>query len=713
MTGDAGREPGIRKRGSRMNIWQKTGTAVSWHRYPLILCVLTLCMAAIMELRFPYFFLQDDNRVQHLPLYVHNLRALLNGEFPFYNFHQYLGTPVGIQYAALYPINYIGLALSKLLLGHYLGAMEFIAVIHLIIAGLGFFYLMHSFDLEEPSCLFGAVAYTFCGCLITFGNSWIQTLDCAAYLPWLLLFSLKLAGSGGYAIFLALVLLRVLALLVGYPQLYVYIITFEFLTVAAFLLVGCLPVKGETVAASGRFKLYLLSHVAAPGIVMPLLLSAYYQASVSLTRKTVLDWKQYIASSYDLKLWFTGLVAPFSEAGGATWNELHFLSHVGYLTLLCAVAALLTIRTSLYRRQLLVFSGCALFALMWSGDTIITRLIYHLPLFGKFKHPFKLAVFASFYLVVIASFGFDLICRRAALLKHRGQLVVALLLILHVINFAGLYSLSSRQYSFAHLLDKVPFDEPLKATLSQGRIVSVWQNEINDNQPGKAEGFTAPLLGYDYATLWGLYHLGGHDSLVSEENFKAAFGLGYEATIKVPVGLAMDLTNIPLEYFRNWGVRWYLVDKAVTVSKFGSLQLFYEDAIRKIYFDPAGKPFAFWGDSKDALGIQHEFRTNSIILHTQRSTGGSLLVNVFRNPFFTAEVDGRKIAIAETNTKQVLLEVPAGSHVVVVGYADPYFMAGMFISLLSFVLILGYGWFWRRKELQRDVAVPRQLAGGS
>jgi hypothetical protein len=533
-----------------------------------------------------------------------------------------------------------------------------------------------------------------------------------------------LAEGGGYVTFLVLVGIRVLALLVGYPQLYVYMVTFEVLTVGAVQIasrfsIRCKDETGNhsTRPVAGTLVLYIISHIAALGIVMPLLLSAYRQASVSLTRKNILEWNTYSANSYDIKLWLNGLVAPFHEAGIATWNELHFISHVGYLTLLCALIALWSVRRSDNRIPILVCAVCAVVSLMWSGDTIVTRLVYHLPVFNKFKHPFKLSLFTSFYLIIIATFGFELLCRKIEAARNSGraalQILVPLLLALHLLNFLGLYTIS-RQYSFARMLDPVPFDEPLKGPLSQGRIVSVLQKDINDNQLGKAVGTTVPLLGYDYATLWGLYHLGGHDSLVPEENFKAAFQLSYDSMIKVPPGSSLDdVLKASLGYFRLWGVRWYVVDTAVPVTGFGGLKLFREDSSRKVYFDSGGLPFAFWADSPDSPGIPYEFRTNSMVLHTQRASDGMALINVLWNPFFSAEVDGNKALISVTNGKQVLVEVPAGNHIVTVTYSDPYLYAGLVISLISLAAVLGYGWVWRRAELRQLICFQLQDDKGS
>jgi hypothetical protein len=690
-----------------MIFWKKIGAAISGQRFPITLCILIFCLVAMLELRFPYFFLQDENRVQHLPLYVHNIHALLNGDFPLYNFHQFLGIRVGIQNAALYPFNYIGLAFSQLFLGHYLGAVEFISFIHLVIAGLGFFYMLRSFDLEECSCLFGAFAYAACGYVITLGNSWIPILECASYLPWIIMYGIRLAYVGGYATCMVLVGIRTLLLLVGYPQLYVYIVTFEIITVLSLMFADSLSQLVRNVRGSrtvwpieGNFRLYILSHAGALGISMPLILLAYHQASQSLTRKSVLDWDTYITNSYDLKLWLNGLVTPFNEAGISTWNELHFISHVGYLTLLGIILALCTLHKSVARNRIIVFAGCAVIALMWSGDTVVTRLVYYLPVYSKLRWPFKLQLFTSFYMIAVSAFGFDLICRKTESIKSGArfpaQFVVSLLLTLHLLNFVGIYALF-RQYSFTQFLDMVPFDEPLKGVLSKGRIVSILQKDISENQLGKAVGFTAPLIGYNYATLWGLYHLGGHDSLVPEENFRAAFDLDYDSAFKVRPGSTLDdeLKN-SLEYFRLWGVRWYIVDKAFPVSEVRGLRLFSKEETRNIYYDQEALPFAFWADSPLASAVNCKFRTNSIVLNTRRPSEGMAVVNVLWNPFFSALVDGKKVELKKTNGKQLLVVVPGGNHLVEIRYSDPYLMVGLFISMLTMIALSGYGYMQRR-----------------
>ena len=55
----------------------------------VLLCAV---MLIAMEIRQPFFFLQDDNWDSYICQYVHSLRSVSNGEFPLYNFHQLGGT---------------------------------------------------------------------------------------------------------------------------------------------------------------------------------------------------------------------------------------------------------------------------------------------------------------------------------------------------------------------------------------------------------------------------------------------------------------------------------------------------------------------------------------------------------------------------------------------------------------------------------------------
>ena len=543
---------------------------------------------------------------------------MIGGEFPFYNFHQYLGTPVTIQYAAFYPINYLALCLSKLLLGNYFGTMEIIAVFHLIVAALGFFCLMRFFKLDEVSCLFGAVAWTFCGFVITVGNSWIQTVGYAAYLPWILLFSIKQICRFEVKSFLVLVMLKVCAVLLGNPQLFVYTMTFEVLTVA-FLFFANKKTSSDSIDAGAKpdisprptlIKLissFLANYIFVFLITLPLLLQTLHQTSMSAGRRQILSWDEYAAYSYKLNYWLNGLLAPFRAVDVNTQFELHFISHIGYLTLIFILISIISFKNKPENKQILVFSLLAVFSLLWASDVVVTKIIYQIPFYNRMRFPFKVAFFTSFYLIIISTFGFDkfLVALRNVnkISSSLVSTIVGLILILHVSNFLVLHA-ALPQNMFSKHLDVAPFDEPLRNIMSDGRVVSAGLDDVWDGEK-IIPGFSAPLLGFDYATLWGLFHFGGYDTMVSEKTRLATLGIKDNPVYNLPANEPFRIPSDTLEHFRKWGVKWYVVDKAIPLSNNDTFKVFHSDRYRNVLIDPLAKPMAYWQEDLDGASNIH------------------------------------------------------------------------------------------------------------
>ena len=675
------------------------------HGVPLLLSLLISAIFVCIELSHPYFFFQDDNRNQNLPYYLHNLRALLAGEIPLFNFHQSLGTPMlaCIQSAAFYPINYLALGLSRLFLGHYYGAMEFIALIHLLAAGLGFFYFMRFFRLSPASCFFGAIAWPLCGFVMTAGNSWIQVVGYAAFLPWILLFSARLINEFRWKYFWILAALRLFDLLLGYPPFFAYTVFFDLMT--ACLLYPAIRHSGET---AGRFphsfKGFALMHggnyLVAMIFGLPLLLPAFHQISISADRSAALPWNDYIRISTDLHHWINGLVTPFSSMPVNFWNDQHFISHIGYLPLLFAGVAVLYWNNREKRKIIGAFALLAAISFLWATGTLIPRIFYYVPIYDRLRWPFKVSFFTSFYLIVIATFGFNLLTDRLALLEKRWgrsvKTIVPIVMTAHLANFLLLYALLP-QHMFSVQLDAVPFDEPLKETLADGRIVSLGLPTVMAGQK-RIYGHAVPQLGFNYPTLFGLYGFGGYELLLAKKNVQATLGLRGRSAIIVDDG-PLDLEKLPaLEQFRGWGVKWYVIDSAIQIASLDGFKLAYRDGNRTIVHDALAKDFAYWVDTSSSQGIQWKFSTNSLSLVTNRDTAGPLQLNLLYNPFFSARIDGGATDIRETPHGQIALLVPAGRHEVVLSYSDPYFLWGVAISgcaaLAAGLLVL---FSWRRR----------------
>lgn len=235
-------------------------------------------------------------------------------------------------------------------------------------------------------------------------------------------------------------------------------------------------------------------------------------------------------------------------------------------------------------------------------------------------------------------------------------------------------------------------DEPFKEQLNNGRVLTIvgaipnGMVEIKDPMP---------LLIYNFATLFGLYHFAGYETLVSDRNFNTSLKLSsLIPVLVVDSSVAFNRTARDLDYFRKWGVSWYILDKKVMLGDSTVLKPFYSDDKRVILYDSEAKPFVFWMDCVSHKGIKHTFSTNSVSVLTERETQGQLIVNVLYNSFFCATIDGTPSELFETGDKQMAVLVPSGRHIVKVTYKDPYFIIGLYISL-GFMSFLGIGWLFR------------------
>jgi len=666
------------------------------YRHEIFLSLLTLVMLSLMELSHPYFFLQDDNRTFHLPYYVHNLRALAEGEFPLFNFNQYLGTPVSVFSAAYYPLNYLALLLSSLVFGHHFAAMEFIAAVHLVAAALGFYRFSRGLGLSGAAGCFGAVAWAFSPFVITIGNSWAHTLGHAAWLPWILHFSMRQLHGFSLRNSLLLLLFRLLALLLAYPQWLLYTILFELIILGSLYLT--IEREGRPAAGALIFR-YAANYLALLFAALPFLLQLLRESSFSFARNRVLPWDEFAMYSYRVKVWLHGLLVPFSDVGHHYFGELDFVSHIGYLTLICVIIALFNLKNREFGAKIILFALLAALSLLWSADIIFTKVFYQIPLFNRMRYPFKLQFFTGFFLVTTASFGFELACRSMS--ERFGSwrpYLLAFVLLAHVANFLLLYTVIP-QRMLSHHLDTPPFEEPLKERLADGRIVSAGPDVVWDGER-VAPGHTVPTLGYNFAMLWGLHHFGGYEALLSEKNLQAALGLINNSIFNVAVDTPLDFSkDVPLDHLRKWGVRWYVVNSRIPLKGTEALETVHGDKFRNVLYDPSANPLVYWADNLKSAVAEFHFRANSVEITTQRGSEGLLVINVLHHPFFRGYLDGREVPVSETEDGQMSVAIPAGEHGVTLKYVDNSFRTGALVScafLLSAVALWGAAEFRAR-----------------
>ncbi|MCC7086039.1 MAG: hypothetical protein IT427_13635, partial [Pirellulales bacterium] len=123
---------GVHLDNSQATIFVHTAEVDGWsrigcRRWLLVGLVFVAGLLAAMELRQPYYFVQDDNLSQFLPVVLHGCRSMFHdGTFSTWNPHQFLGSPTSSlgTYALTYPPTYLSYAIADWGLGNEYATLD-------------------------------------------------------------------------------------------------------------------------------------------------------------------------------------------------------------------------------------------------------------------------------------------------------------------------------------------------------------------------------------------------------------------------------------------------------------------------------------------------------------------------------------------------------------------------------------------------------------
>ncbi len=651
----------------------------------VLLVVLSLgAVLAAIECRWPYYFLQDDSRDLGVPYLVHNLRALRGGEIAQFNFYQFAGIPhlSNGNSAALYPPGYAATLLSYAVLGHPFGAMDFVVIFHLLAGAIGTFLLLRLIASDARAAFWGALTYELNSFVIYVSTCWGGLSGSAAYFPWMLYFALRLldgaprAGAG-------LLAAHLLLFFMGYPQALLYCAVFELMVFALAAALRFRPDRAGVAAAVWR---YAANWALTLIFSLPLLLPMWHQTTISASRDQALSWDVFRSTAFPIGSWLSGLFDPFSNTRYAStpianWldRSMPYLSHIGYATLaLIGVGLAAFFREAMdatRKKYCAICLGGALVSFLWSIGGY-ARIMYVIPVFNRFRWPFKVQLYTAFFLVAIAAIGLAWLL---GALRSRWAVrsVFAAATLATLANFLLLYLLLPARTFRTHL-ESVPLTEPLRERLREGRMLAVGYR-FEDQK-------SANSVGFDYATLWGLESIAGYDPLMPARNSEVGLGLDHMASYQGPPG------QLPIAHLRRWGVRWYIVSNAApeyppVLLKNGMTPQF-RDGNRTVYLDSEASPLVCW-ERGGVAGIEYRLTTNTIQADVDSRQEDRLRLRFVGNPFFSASVDGRQRDLITDEYGQMSLRVPAGRHRIVVRYRDPYFVLGTLLAAAAAALLAG------------------------
>jgi hypothetical protein len=671
---------------------------------PLSIIGILAVFFVLLELKYPYYFFQDDNRHIFFPFYFHDLRSLIAGEIPFFNFHQYLGVPHlsnGVS-AVFMPAIYPALLLSLALLKHPYGSMDALVIAHLLAAALGAYYLMKRMGFGRAAGAFAALTWPLTSFAIYLSASWWLVSLVAACFPFQIYCVISLHEKPRLKTMAMLTALRMYLFLAGHGQYFLYSLIFEGLSFATLYCAGALkdrqwPLKAPACYAGSLVMTLVMS--------LPLALPLFHQIQTSALRNAPYSWQDFTANASSNALFLGGIVDPFKDHA----HPLSYFSHCGYLTVLLLIPLIMgLIKKKIDVTWPLFFLIPGLVAHLSASNLTFMKIVHCVPILNRLRWPFKFEIYTLFALVFLGAIGFHLLQRMLGSASHkRMQLLITMMLMLQCANLWSLYLLTEpRVLRIIH--DPVPFTEPLVERLKEGRIVSVGF--------GSAEPLSVPGLGYDYCLIWGLEGFGGYDFILPRDNGAMTLNLNYDASIDFPDG------RLPIPYFRFWGVSSYVVSKEkedLYKPLFAEwhLEPLYSDALRTVYRDRRMRPMVYWGREPGLQCITFTRHVNYLEAQVNAPEEGLIIFNAVASPFFKASVDGHACRIVPWEVsfpsklddrnfsivaRQMGVPVPAGNHRVRVQYSDPYFMRGLLITLALCIVFTAWHVITRRPARVRE-----------
>ena len=662
--------------------------------------VLLVVVAAVflfcLETAIPNFFLTGDNSSYFLPSYIHNWRAVVEEKtIPLITWHQFLGqTYLGQgQNSVLYPPVYAAVFLSKVLFGNVYSTIDILAVAHLLVGVAGMYCLLRRLKVSVNISFLGSLVWITAPFIVGLTKEWLNVAYVAAYLPFNFLLLEKLIARPKMRCVWGLALLKMFMFLQGYVQWEFLMIQFEVLYVVLTMF-GQWRKQGRDAVKRFLYK-YVLSFVFLFFLIAPLFFPMLYAQQVSRTRNEVMPFFWFMYGAVSLIELLRVQIFDFIPNVYFRWSSyIYYVGPFG-LALLMLVPLKKSVLGALRRRRINIYAVLAIAALLLS--TWLNAVLYIIPVLNLFKGPPKYFLFFVFFAAIVVA---GVVNSLAKGVRRNGKYaLLVLMMLIVVLNMLVMWqnkSLGTYRWEWR----KVEFN------ISEGKIDNPPQVGVIDHMD-KSEGriftyglcITEKCLLYNYATMFGLYHFGGYDSLVSKLNSELTGGLPYTNTY---LG---DFTSETLDYISLWSVRYIIttdvIEKHVEqLRKYPQLKEIYREDGVLMYENTRSRPFVY--ESEDVeRAVPFEFGVNHINAYPEKEGDHKLIFSIAPLPLFYYYFDGERAGRITSQVGPVEVDVPAGTEKVTIRYIDYPFIVG--VSLFSGFLLVVAGYYWaKRKKAPRE-----------
>ena len=644
----------------------------------------------IIELKYPYFFLRDDNAGGSIAGYVAINKSLAEGKFPLYWFSSFCGGRwfASGQTGLLNPLVIVSELISRLICGKPDMMIDIIAYLSIIIGCTGSFMLLKKLGCSDVAAIIGSIAWNFNAYNIWVGTSWIIVVNATSIFPFFMLTSVMLLERSTIRRMILAIIPRVYMFYLGHPQFFIYSAIFDciFTGVLCLLKEGKHPLRSLLILIRDYFFAYLMVTFLA----LPLLIPEY--------QFTQLTYDFSSAKTYDAlldEMWFEVPAFFFPYLYSENTNSNFYPPYIGLLLFACLIAGFFLLifmldkkyysKLKAYRNSMIAaipcLSICALLLFTYAG----LKIISFIPILNRFHYYHRISIFMSSFAVIFACLSMSAI---GSLLKEKfktgprkASVISYVLICVEILSFSLLYTLTPRMgrgvlYDTSKLYD-YKFAEQFKG----GRYITAGYH-VDNRTVNKTVYDLSENLNYSLSSLYGINNVSGYagflnyrDVIYYNEFFGHIFAIQGSLHQYYP-GL--------IEQMREQSVCWYIVNpekKDVYEHHFKEYGLKYvsETEHSVIYYDPNAQPYAYDPNGKEVLLAED---VNTLTLHTDNGfAGGNITLNYTYDPNFKCYIDGKPAGITNEPEKwQFKVECGPGEHEIVIRYEDPVLIACCAVS---------------------------------
>ncbi len=689
-----------------------SGSGRTTRAWPSILggLVIVSSVLVVLECRQPFFFTQDDNLMQFLPVILQGCRSLLHGVFPTWNPYQFLGAPtttVGV-YALTYPVTYVSYLASRYLLGNEFFTLEIYCMFHIVSGYLALYWAARSQRVRPALAATAALCAVLSGWSLIATRSWFYVGPIFVYMPLMLVGVAKLTtGARGWKWIVGMAVVIALFFHAGNVQFWAYGLLFFWLAV---IILWCCQGLGRTEILSAGAATLLGVSMSLP-LLLPQFLETRdtFRTMVPDVGILVQQWQAFFvpgpwihaynpANSVDPE-WHTGGLIVYS---GTTFVVLASL----------LVPCFLFYRIP--RREIgrNVWFICALVAFMATigGAGVIWPVMLRLPLLAKFRIPMKFLAFFNIFVVIVGAMMVERLLRWTRWPKALESCTVMgtlfLLAVAGTMNLPSWYSYGIKPYPTTKPL----IEEVAGKAVLQHRVMTI----TFERSPSPRYWEELPL---NMGTVYGVPAMHGYDPLVRYARpYRNAWKFLEEQPITALQEYGVKYVLQPADYHHpvvSYGGSHFAESHTLIPTRVRALVLedtnsiFTDDEIN-IREVPGARPLAFAANDP-GVSLPIELRADGFDLDASSLAAATPVVaNFLWYPEIRAEAEGRRVAIRPDGYGRITLDLPAPVQHVRIRFVPAWgkgLVAGLSMAIAG--MILG------RFALGRQVTVKHLAASAS